>query len=103
MRGGVPRNANMVELADRDVGSLQAIADCGGREPRTVLLAVEAFFLYGRNKLTILYDRGRGVAVVSINSQNVQRITPIQYRRCRATRALTTMDEVSTCRFGRPF
>jgi hypothetical protein len=71
----------MVELANRDVGSLQAIADCGSRESSTVFLAVEAFFLYGRDKLAVLYDRGRGVAVVSINSQNVQRTTPILYSR----------------------
>src|ERR1019366_5922543 len=76
VRGGIPRNANMVELINRDVGSLQAIADCGSREPSTVLLAVEPFFLYGRDTLTILYDRGRGVAVVSVNSQDVQREAP---------------------------
>jgi hypothetical protein len=58
----------MVELINRDVGSLQAIADRGRREPSTVLLAVEAFFLYGGDKLTILDNRGRGVAVVSVNS-----------------------------------
>src|SRR5262249_44734985 len=81
VRGRIPRNANVVEFLNRDVGSLQAIADCGRREPGTVLLAVEAFFLYGSDQMTILYDRGRGIAVVRVNSQDVQRTTPIPYLR----------------------
>jgi len=51
---------------------LQAIANCSSREPSTVLLAVEAFFLYGRNKLTIFNDRGSGITVIRVYPQDVQ-------------------------------
>ena len=62
----------MVELVNRNVSRLQAIADCGSREPSTVLLAVEAFFLYGRDKLTIFDDRGSGITVIRVYPQDVQ-------------------------------
>ena len=37
-----------------------------------MLLAIEAFFLYGRDKLTIFYDRGGGITVIGVYTQNIQ-------------------------------
>jgi hypothetical protein len=37
-----------------------------------VLFAVEAFFLYGRDKLTIFDNRGSSITVIRVYPQNVQ-------------------------------
>ena len=63
----------MIDLVNGDVGSLQTITDGSLRESGAVLPAVEALLLNSSDELAVFYDRGRCVAVVSVNSQDVQR------------------------------
>jgi hypothetical protein len=75
--GGVAGDAYMIDLIKGNTCSVQTVPYCPCRKTCTMLFAIETFFLYGRDKLTIFYDRGRGIAVVCIDSQGVQRKTPV--------------------------
>jgi hypothetical protein len=65
----------MIQLFRRYAGSIQAVTYCGRREASTMLLSIETFFFRGSDQLTIFNDRSCCVAMVSVDSQDIQRAT----------------------------
>src|SRR6516162_6964530 len=75
----ISRHRHMVDLTDRYAGFLQAVTDRSGRETGGVLDAVEALFLNGGDQSSVTNEGRRGIAVVSVDPENVHRATKKVY------------------------
>src|SRR6516165_74928 len=69
----ISRHRHMVDLTDRYAGFLQAVADRSRGEPGGVLDAVEALFFNGGDQFSVTNEGRRGIAVVSVDPENVHR------------------------------
>jgi hypothetical protein len=65
----------MIHLIKGNTRGVQAIAYRQRWKTRTMLFSIEPLFFSCSDELPFFYDRGRGIAVVCVNSQDVQRKT----------------------------
>lgn len=69
VRRRVARDADVVDVLDRDARGLQAVADRLHGKAGAVLEAVETLLLGGSDELSVAHNGGGGVAVIGVNPQ----------------------------------
>src|SRR2546421_749804 len=69
-RPGVSRDGHVVDVLGQQAGLIQAEAGGVGGKRGVVLDPREAFFLHGRDQLSVHHERGRSVAVVGVQAKN---------------------------------
>src|SRR5262245_52055320 len=71
MRARIPGDGEEIDVSRADAAELETGADGLIGEPRAVLDAAEALFLDRRDELSVAHERGRDVAVVGVEPEDV--------------------------------
>ena len=80
MGRGIAPDRDVVDLGELQPGKIETETDRLGRESGPVLDAPDALFLDRRHQLAVDEQAGRRVAVVSVDAQDVQDISPRRRR-----------------------
>lgn len=67
----ITRDRNVIEVLGSDVGLVQAVSDCVDWKRGVVLDSGEALFFDGRHERAIHHDRGRSIAVIRVDAQDI--------------------------------
>ena len=73
MRGRLARDANVIQISNRDSRRTQAILNRLRGKSGAVLDAIEALFFDGGYELAIFDEGGRRITVISIDAEDVHR------------------------------
>jgi hypothetical protein len=71
VRGGISRNADVLDLFKPNARCSQTVTNRFGGKTSAVLETIKAFFLNRRNQFSILDERCRSITVVGIYTENV--------------------------------
>jgi len=71
MRGGVARNADVLDFLNPNSGRAQAILNRLSGKSGAVLDAIETLFFGGRDQLAVFDERGGCIAVICIDAEDV--------------------------------
>ena len=74
VRRGISRDANVRDIFNGDPGDGQAVFNRLGWKTGAMLDAIEPFLFNGGNQPAIANNRGRRIAVICIDAENVHRI-----------------------------
>ena len=66
----IPRDGNVIHIAEGDASRSQAVTDGVSREPRGVLYASKPLLLDGGHQVPVNHKRGGRVSVVSVYAEN---------------------------------
>src|ERR1051325_8386698 len=68
VRRRIARDADVLDLFNRNSRHLQTVSDCLRRKSRAVLAPIEALLLDGGQQLTVTHDGRRSIPVICINT-----------------------------------
>src|SRR5262249_7827748 len=71
MRRRIARDPYVVQLLRPNAGRLKTIFDSLSRKPRGVLEPIKPLLLRGRDQFPVASNRRGGIAVISVNTENV--------------------------------